>query len=130
MRELQSLATSESCRSKKAMLELRKAKKAISGVSPAKTYLQDKKDQIEQLAAKYEGISPEIYGVVNQGGEELLFNETITITNSIELWLKQLELYMRYAVAESIRNAVINLQNELNADNNQGFLLWVDKWPT
>jgi hypothetical protein len=36
-------------------------------------------------------VNPEIFGIVNKGGEEVLFTETITITSSIEVWLKQLE---------------------------------------
>ena len=56
-----------------------------------KTYYEEKKEKLEQLAGKYEGLAPEIYGIRNSMGEELIFNESITITSGIDQWLLLLE---------------------------------------
>ena len=33
-------------------------------------------------------------------------------------------------VAETVRNSVMSLTNELNCDGQRGFLNWIEKWPT
>ena len=76
------------------------------------------------------GSNPEIYGIKNANGEEILFTETIAITIGIEHWLRQLEKVMQETVSETARNSILNFANEIAKDEQKGFIKWIEQWPT
>jgi hypothetical protein len=80
--------------------------------------------------SKADGTYPEIYAVVNQSGEEVYFNETVTITNNIEQWMKRLESTLYETLQEAIRNCLLNLQNEQHKNGRRYLISWMSRWPT
>jgi hypothetical protein len=89
-----------------------------------KSYYQEKKEKLESMQAKHDGLSPEITGIRNAMGEEIYFNESITITACIEQWLLELEILMKQGVSEQIRNAVLSHTNEIKTSDS-GFKIWI-----
>lgn len=69
------------------------------------------------MQAKQDGLSTEILGIRNAMGEEIYFNESITVTACIEQWLLELEILMKQGVSEQIRNAVLSHTNEMKAND-------------
>lgn len=64
-----------------------------------------------------------ILGVRNHDGELLEFEEPVKVSDKIEMWLKRVELSMKFNVARTMQHA-------LNSYRQIPFMDWIKLWPT
>ena len=64
-----------------------------------------------------------ILGVRNHDGELLEFETAVKVSDKIEMWLKRVELSMKFNVARTMQHA-------LNSYKQLPFMEWIKLWPT